>query len=157
MKKTFSILLLICSLLLTSCNSSDTISPEEQVRAVLSAIETAAEERSLSRIMEHISDDYIDHRGQTKRDIKRLMQIHLLRNQNISVFTRIRSVDIDSENTPNIASVEVSAAMAARGVDLSLDSNRLKADTHSFSLVLTLHDDTWLITSGSWQRGWSDI
>lgn len=154
MKKSFLIFSLICSTLITSCGSSGSISPKEQVRKVLTAIETATEERSLSRAMEYISDDYIDHKGYTKRDIKRLMQIHFLRNQNISVFTRVNSIEINEQTNPNTASVEVSAAMAARGVDLSLDSNRLKANTHRFSLVLTRQDETWLISSGSWQRGW---
>lgn len=154
MKKTFLIFAAFCALLLNACSSSELESPEKQVRAVLVAIEEASEQRSLSGMMQHVSDGYIDHRGNTNKDIKRLLQIHLLRNQNISVFTRISSLEINSDVLPQTASVELSAAMAARGVDLSLESNRLKANTHRFSLVFTLEDDTWRISSASWQRGW---
>jgi len=154
MKKTFLIFATFCTLVLSACSGSEPESPEQQVRAVLAAIEEASEQRSLSGMMQHISNDYIDHRGNTNKDVKRLLQIHLLRNQNISVFTRISSLEVNTDSQPQTASVELSAAMAARGVDLSLETNRLKANTHRFSLALTLEGDAWRISSGSWQRGW---
>ena len=145
-----SALFVLAALLLAACSSEPDVSPEQQVRDTLEAIEIAVEARSLSGIMEHVSDDYQDHRGQTKKDVARLMQLQIIRNQNITIFTRIKSIDIHD----GIAGVELSSAMASRAIDLSIESNRLKADTAKFSLVLTKEGNQWQVQSGSWQRGW---
>ena len=46
--------------------------------------------------------------------------------------------------------------MASREVDLSQETNRLKADTQR--LIITLrpnkNNDKWLVQSASWQQGW---
>lgn len=139
---------LLC-LLLAACGSDES-SPEQQVRNTLAAIKLAAEERSMSDFMDHIADDYSDHKGNDKDAIRRIVQLLFLRNQSINIFTLVRSIDIND----SIAAVEVSAAMASRGVDLTLETNRIKADTHQFSLVLQHENDDWLIQSVSWQRGW---
>ena len=85
-----------------------------------------------------------------KQDLKRIVQMHFVRNQQINLFTRIKSIDISD----GLASVELSAAMAARGVDLSQDANRLRADTHRFAVLLSEQDGDWMVSSVSWQRGW---
>lgn len=140
---------LLC-LCFAACSSEPALSPEQSVRNTLAAIEESVEARSLSGIMAHVSDDYQDHQGQTKKDVRRVMQLQIIRNQNISVFTRIRSIEFNE----GFASVELSTAMASRAVDLSLESNRLKADTAKFSLVLVEEDKQWKIQSSSWQQGW---
>lgn len=149
MKKNILTLLSVFALLV-GCADNRQNTPEERVKAVLTAVEEAIESRSLSDIMAHVSEAYQDHEGHDKNVIKRLMQLQLVRNQNINIFTRIHSLSV----ADNLATVELSAAMAARDVDLSQESNRLKADTHRFSLVLANEDTHWRLVSASWQRGW---
>jgi len=147
MRQLFTIILI--SLLLAAC-ADDPTSPEQQVLNTLAAMETAAQERSMSDFMSHISDNYSDHQGNDKDAIKRILQVLFLRNQNINVFTLIRSVDIQN----GLAAVEISAAMASRDVDLNQEANRLKADTQRFSLALSIEGDSWLVQSVSWRSGW---
>lgn len=135
---------------LQACSSEGPQTPEQHVRATLEAIELAAQERSLSGIMDHVSDNYRDHEGKTKKEIQRIAQIYLIANQKIHIFTRISSIEV----VDNIAAVELSAAMSATETDLTNEQGRLRADTHRFSLVLTLENDDWRLTSASWQRGW---
>jgi len=142
--------LFFLTLLFGGCASESDLSPEQQIRESLEAIEAGVEARSLSAIMEHISEDYQDHRGHTKKDVAAIMQLQIIRNQNINIFTRIKSIEI----TDQIAAVELSSAMASRAIDLSVESNRLKADTARFSLVLKQEGKQWRIQSGSWQQGW---
>lgn len=144
------ILLLLTCLLLNGC-ADDEGTPEQQVRKTLDAIELASEERSMSDLMDFVAEDYSDHQGNDKNAIRRVMQLLFLRNQSINIFSLVRSIDI----TNDVAAVELSAAMAARGVDLSLETNRLKADTHRFSILLKQTEGDWLIQSVSWQQGWS--
>ena len=144
---------MICTTLLLGlygCSGEQALSPEDQVTQVLSQIEEGVEARSMSAVMDHVSADYRDHQGMLKQDLKRIVQMHFVRNQQINLFTRIKSIDISD----GLASVELSAAMAARGVDLSQDANRLRADTHRFAVLLSEQDGDWMVSSVSWQRGW---
>lgn len=150
--KTILASLLAFGILLGSC-SNDPSSPEQQVKDTLKAMQDAAEQRSMSDFLQHVADGYSDHRGNDKEAIKRILQILFLRNQSINIFTLIQSIDIQD----GIAAVEISAAMAARDVDLSQETNRLKADTHHFSVVLThIGDAKWHVQSVSWKRGWGN-
>lgn len=114
-------------------------------------IELAAEARSLKDFMHHISDDYADHQGNDLQAIRRLVQLQYIRNQNIHIFTSISSLDVQDD----VATVELSAAMAAREADLLDESTRLKANTYRFSIVLRLAErEAWMVESVSWKRGW---
>jgi len=147
-------LLLIINLLavtcLAACGSSENISPEQEVKITLKQIEAGVEARSLSQVMEKVSENYQDHYDNNKRAVARLMQFQIMRNQNINVFTLIKSINI----VGNTASVELSAAMASKEVDLSIESNRLRADAYRFSVSLAKEEGLWLIQSASWERGW---
>jgi len=125
--------------LLSACANNEDVTPEQQIKQTLAAIEQGIEDRSLSQVIDHISDDYSDPYGRNKKNIKGLTQLQILKNQNIVILTRIKSIDIDN----GYASVELSAAMTARGIDLNIEENRLKANSYKSSVV-----------SSSWQRGW---
>lgn len=152
MNRRFRVDQLFTALLLTllAACSTDKSSPEEQVKSALAAFETAAEARSLSGMMAHISDDYRDHEGRTKKQIQQIAQVYLLQNQQIHIFTKISSLQI----TDGQAIVEVSAGMAARESDLNAQAGQMNADLHRFALVLTDEGDSWKIISASWSRGW---
>lgn len=135
---------------LSNCSSPQTASPEDQVQAVLNEIKQAVEARSRSKVLEHVSDKYRDHQGKSKDDIGKILQLHFIRNQNINLFTSVHSIEVDGD----VASVELSAAMAAQNIDLTVSSNRLRADTARFSAVLMQTDGEWLLTSLGWQKGW---
>jgi len=143
--------ILISCLIIVAC-AGDPSSPEQQVRNSLQAMEAAAEKRSMTDFMRYISDDYSDDQGNDKKTLRQLVQYLFLRNQNINIFSLIRSIEINGES----ATVELSAAMASRDVDLSQESNRLKADTQRFAVILgpNKNNTVWLIKSANWKRGW---
>ena len=145
------LIIILSCFALVSC-SSDPQSPEQHVRNSLSAMETAAQERSTSDFMEYISDDYYDGHGNNKESVKHLLRVLFLRNQKINIFYAIRSLEIKNGR----AKAEISAAMTSREVDLSEEKNRLKADTLRFSITLRSNNnnDKWLIQHASWKRGW---
>lgn len=139
-------------LALFSCNSAEPGSPESRLRDTLQSLEEAAEARSLSKFLVHISDDYQDHQGNDKDQIKKIMQLQYIRNQNIHILYKVTDLVIEGD----VASVELSAAMAGNEVDLQGDLSNIRADTHQFSIALISPDQqqTWLVESVSWQRGW---
>lgn len=140
--------------MLSACGDSTPESPEASVKHTLELIEQAVEKRSLADFMLHISDSYKDHQGNTKADIRRLIQLQYLQHQNIHIFTSVHSLNV----TEYLATVEVSAAMAANQAEVDSQEGRLTADTHRFSIVLRSPDlqQTWLVDSLSWERGWGD-
>jgi len=143
-------LALAMSLFLGGCGVESELSEEDKVRATLTAIEIAAEARSLSAMIEHISDSYRDYEGNDYQKIKALLQLQLIKNQSINIFSKIRELEVSADS----ATVELSVAMASRGGDLSIEENRLRADTHRFSILLKREKEQWKIRSVSWQRGW---
>lgn len=149
--KSFKTLLcLVLALVLSACNSSEPMSDEQQVRAVLEAMEHAAQDRSLSAVMQHVSPKYKDPQGNDFKAVQRLIQLQFITNQNINIFSKIRELEI----IDNAAAVEMSLAMASGKLDLSDESNRLRADSFRFSLLYIKEDGDWQLQSASWQRGW---
>ena len=140
----------VCLLVSLAACGGDPSTPEQRVRATLDAIEVGAEARSLSGVLDHVSERYTDHEGNVKKDIARIVQLEFIRSQSINIFTHIQSLEINGDT----ALVELGAAMAAREIDLSQEANRLHANTHHFSIVLHQQDKEWLVESVSWRRGW---
>ncbi len=120
------------------------------MRAVLEAMELGAQERSLSSVMQHVSPTYRDSKANDFKAVQRLIQFQFIRNQNINIFSKVRELEI----IDNAATVEMSLAMTSGKLDLSDESNRLRADTFRFSLLFIKENSDWQLQSASWQRGW---
>lgn len=160
----YRIMKLLCYCLLGmtlfSCSEPELGSPEQAIQNTLLAMEEAAEERTLSGFMQHISDDYQDRQGNRKKDIRRIIQIHYIRNQKIHILSKVQSLEING----SLAKVELSTAMAGREADLSGEFlsgettglSGLRANTHHFTIQLVSDDQqqTWLVKNVSWKRGW---
>ena len=143
-------LCLLCLVFVLQACGGEQDSPETQIREVLKLMEQAAQDRSTSGVMKHISDSYSDHLGNNKKQVQQLITFQVLRNQKISIFTLIRSIEINAD----VAEVELSLATAGRESDLSSESQRLNADVFRISLLMQDIDSKWQVTSASWERGW---
>lgn len=145
---------------LFGCSEPELNSPEQAIKNTLQAIEEAAEQRTLAGFMQHISDDYQDRQGNRKADIRRIMQLHYIRNQKIHILSKVQSIAINGST----AKVKLSAAMAGREADLSGELlsgetrglGGLRANTHHFNIHLISDDQqqTWLVKKVAWKRGW---
>ena len=152
MKSKLLFLYALALLFITACGNADPQSPEQRVLYSLEQMELAAEQRSVSDFMQHVSDDYQDHQGLAKADIKRIVQLQYLRNQRIHILSKVIDLTVNGD----LASVEIATAMASKASDLDGDFSLIKADTHHFSAVFRSPDQqqSWLLESVSWQRGW---
>ena len=137
-------------IILTACNSDAPLSDEAQLRAILEKMELGAKTRSLSDIIEHISESYKDPKGNDIKALKKLIRLQFIRNQNINIFSKINEIEV----LEDAATVEISLAIASGELDLSNSANRLRADTFKFSLLFLRENDLWRLKSGTWQRGW---
>lgn len=142
--------LLIIAVFLAAC-SGNPDDPEQQIRNVLEQVELAAEERNRSDISSHVSDNYYDKHKHTKNNVNNILRVYLLRNQSINIFTKIYSIEF---TTPRRAEIKLSAAMAAKGVNLDNETERLKADLHKFTIVMEDESNgDWKVVSAEWERG----
>lgn len=128
--------------------SSDAATPEDRVRAVFAAIETAAEERDVGALKDQVSDSYADARGNDKRAIGALAGMHLLRHESVHLLVRVRDVVFDSDGS---AQAVVVVAMAGMPIPDAAAVPALRADLHRFDVELREEDGTWRVSRAEWR------
>jgi hypothetical protein len=129
--------------LLTACD--DPGSPEQQVRAVIASMETAAEARDVGDLMEHISASYRDAQGQDRAEASRYARGYFIANQSVHLLTRIESLEFPAADE---ARVKLQVGMAGRGGETG--SGGVSADLHDFDLVLVQEGGEWKVSYADW-------
>ena len=142
------IVLAVITIFLAACSSGPE-SPEQQIQELIGRLEMAAEAKELGVLRDAISDGYIDDRGYNKRSIEGLLRVYLLRNESIYLLTRVKSIEIQSDDH---ATVSVVVAMA--GTPIASDDQLLTIDIdmHRFELTLQRRDDDWQVVVAQWRR-----
>lgn len=147
-------LCLMAFLLGGGCASEEAVSPEEQIRALITQAELDAEARQLDGVGSLISDEYEGPRGENKETLLNLMQFYFIRHQSIHLLTRIEEITFDE---PARAEVSILVGMAGRAVESAEEFGRLRGDVYRISC--TFSDEgggAWKITRASWQRALTD-
>jgi hypothetical protein len=140
----------ICLLTVALACGGDPQSPEEQVRAVIGAIEQAAEEGDVSAFKAAISESYQDARGFDKRDLAAYVTFHVLRHTHRRFFARVRSIDIRDGGR---AEVVVVAAISGQEVSGLEELAGLNADVYKIDLDLDDEGDgDWRVVWAQWRR-----
>ena len=100
---------LIAASLLAACGAKS--SDEEQVRAVVSAVETAAESRDASDVLEHVADSYSDSAGFDKAQLQNFLRGYFLAHPKLELLVTVDSlefpVDGMAQAVVSIATVEL--------------------------------------------------
>jgi hypothetical protein len=129
---------------LTGC--ADDSSPEQQVRAVIESMEVAAEARNVGDLMEHISDNYRDARGQDRQEAALYARGYFVTNLSVHLLTRIESLEFPAVDE---ARVKLQVGMAGSSGDTG--SGGLSADLQNFDLVLVREDGEWKVSYADWR------
>jgi len=77
-------ILLTATLVACGAKSSD----EQQVRAVIDAVETAAEARDASDVLEHVADNYADSNGFDKSQLRNFLRGYMLAHPKLDAALR---------------------------------------------------------------------
>lgn len=137
-----AILILSVGLLLQSCGGPPA-GPEEAVRAWVAAAEVAAETRDRGALVDMISEDYTDSRGNDVSAVDKLLRFYFFRQQSVVIVSRIKDIQLHGDSA---ATVTVIVGMAgSSGSIASLD-----ADAYQFELELQVEDDEWLLIGARW-------
>lgn len=131
------------AILLAACSRT---TPEQEVRAVIAAAESAAEERDLSGVMDLVSDRYSDAAGNDKAAIRALMQGFFIVNQSVHLLMRVEELEFPSED---LATARLTVGMLGRQ---SAEDWAFAADVYEFDVRLIRESDEWRLQSATWRR-----
>jgi hypothetical protein len=84
-------LIFVAAILLAACGAKS--SDEEQVRALISAVETAAEARDASDVLEHVADTYTDSAGLDKAQLQNFLRGYFLAHPKVSLLVNVESLE----------------------------------------------------------------
>ena len=132
--------LLALSVALFAVACSKPAEPEDAIRAVINAIETAAEDGDIGGIMEHLAEDYSDSDSNDKASLRGILFAQLQRSGGVSVTKRIDSITI-SEAGDTAQSV-VFAGLS----DGPITAGSTRADIWRFDLQFRADGRDWLVT-----------
>ena len=94
-----------------------------------------------------MSKDYQDDSGRKYDDVKRVIQLQLMRHKTVHIFSVIKDIQWADDSN---ATVQITAAMAGKPItDLSLLPT-LRADMLNFTVDFVLEDEVYKIQSASW-------
>ncbi|VAW44527.1 hypothetical protein MNBD_GAMMA03-1114 [hydrothermal vent metagenome] len=144
----FFIIILSCMLNLSSCSRNETISKQQLLLQSIEQLEHRFEERKLGSIIEYISANYQDTQGRNLLDIKRAIQMQLMRHKTLYVFSTIKDISwSDAEN----ATVQITVAMAGKPIKSASILPSIRADMIKFSVDFILEDGIYKVKSAVWE------
>lgn len=123
-------------------------SPEDEIRAVIGALESAAEARDVGDLMQHVSSAYRDAYGSGSREASRYARGYFIAHQSIHLLTRVESLEFPS---PEEARAKVLVGMVGREADAA-SAWDLAADLYEFDVSLVKEDGDWKVTYAQWGR-----
>lgn len=125
-------------------------SPESEIRAWVDRGEAAAEAKDRGDLLEMISPDYADARGNSHEDIGKILRIYFFRQNSIALLTNIDSIAMMGSTA---ATVDLTVGMAGT-------NNRalgLSADAYRFEFELEKPADEWVLIGARWGKLGSDL
>ena len=127
---------------LFACGDAPT-PPEEALRAWVAAGQQRAEAKDRSGLMDMVSSDYADARGNDRDAIEQLFMLYFLRANNIKLLTSIEDVRVFSDSAGEIDLQVVMAATHGGVLGFS-------GDIYNFELELVRDGDDWRLIAGRW-------
>lgn len=141
----------ICLTLLAACGGEGRpYHPEDEIRAWVDRGEAAAEAKDRGDLLDMISPDYADARGNSHEDIGKILSIYFFRRNAIALLTKIDSIAMMDDTA---AMVDVTVGMAGT----NNGALGLSADAYRFEFELEKPDDEWVLIGARWGQLGGDL
>jgi hypothetical protein len=82
---------ILTTIFLAACGAKS--SDDEQVRALITAVEEAAEARDTSDVLEHVADSYSDSAGLDKPQLQNFLRGYFLAHPKLELFVTVESLE----------------------------------------------------------------
>lgn len=149
MKNLMKIIVFLCIIInLMSCSNDQAPTKEQILSQSINELESRFEARKLGDIVEYISEDYHDEHGRKLRDIKRAIQIQIMRHKTLYVFTSIG--DVEWKNDQNVT-VQIAAAMGGKPMQSASILTSVRADMVNFNVEFVLEEEIFKVKSATWK------
>lgn len=140
-------LALLLVLLLAACE--EPTPPEQRVRNFIDEIETLAEEREYTELLDRIAGDYLDSRGNDKLKVAAILRGFYLRNKSVHLLVRIGDIHFPAEGH---ASVTLYVGMARRPITAEEEAGMPRTNLHRVDIELAEDGDSYEVVQTEWQR-----
>jgi hypothetical protein len=80
-------------------------------------MEESAQQRDIDALMDHVSPDYQDSAGRTREDIRKIAQIHFLRNRKLHIYKHVTQLDMVDETFAEVIVLVAIASQPIKSVD----------------------------------------
>jgi hypothetical protein len=117
----FSFTLLLATTLLTACGARS--SDETQVRGLIDAVETAAESRDASDVLEHVARDYSDGQGFDKTRLQNFLRGYFLAHPRVELLVGVENLEFPADGLGR-ARVDITSLPAGDRVALQVELRR---------------------------------
>lgn len=133
---------LMCLLLLVGCGQPAG-SPEDALREWINQGELAAEDKNRGLLLEMISENYADARGNDYKSVGDLLRIYFLRQNSIALLTNIENITVSGQTAATIALTIGMAGTSNAALGIS-------ADAYNFEFELVKPKNDWLLIGARW-------
>jgi len=140
-------ILLIILIYLFGCSKNEEITKEQLLLQSIEQLELRFEARKLGDIIEYVSESYSDDSDRTLKDIKRAIQLQLMRHKSLHVFSTIKDIQWVNDNN---ATVKITAAMGGRPMESASILKSIRADMIKFTVDFVLEDEVYKVKSAVW-------
>lgn len=142
------VLMLICGIL-AACGGP-AVGPEEALRLWVDEMETAASDKDRGAILDKISENYADARGNGRKDTGDKLLLYFLRQRSATFVATIDEMKIIDGSA---AEMLVTVVMAGAGGGVF----GLTANAYRFELELEKVDSEWLLIGAKWNQWGRDL
>lgn len=136
-------LLLIAALLALGACGKDPTPPEEALTAWVTAAEVAAQNKERTALLELISPDYADARGNDRGALERMLRVWFLRQQSIALL-----INIDNSEVFNDTAAQLKLTVGMAGTNNNVLG--FSADAYQAEFDMVSHNDEWLLIAARW-------
>lgn len=124
--------------------------PEAALRAWVAQGQELAEDKNRRGLVNMISPDYVDARGNSRDDISDLFRIYFLRTQTVALITKIDELNIFGDDAGEVL-LTVGMAGTNEG------TFGFSADAYKFEMEFERDGNDWLLTSARWGELGGDL
>ena len=135
-----------CVVLTGACRRAN--SAEALFRDALEAMEQAIEDRDINEFMETISESYQDAQGRSRKDIRRIAQLHALRNRNLHIYRYATQMLVVDEQYANTV---IFVALAGQPIESVESLASMRAELMRFEVSFEF-GEKWQVVSAQWKR-----
>ena len=134
----------LCISLVAACGGeSPEYNPEDELREWVARGEAAAEEKDRGDLLDMISEDYADGRGNDHEGIGDMLRVYFFRQNSIALLTSIDTITMMGDTA---ALVDLTVGMAGT----NSGAIGLNADAYRFEFELEKLDDEWMLIGARW-------